>query len=78
MVNFEVAADKVREDNTVHALRARIFAKHQARMARELTREQTLAVRLLAGLPPREEDLEDAKDDCYVSSLRWISPKRRG
>jgi hypothetical protein len=63
MAKLGVAAvDKVPEDNTVDDLRARIFAKRQARMARALAREQMLALRSLAGLPPRAEDLEDAED----------------
>ncbi|EMS67686.1 Myosin-J heavy chain [Triticum urartu] len=37
--------------------RARIWAKRRARAARDLAVEQTLAVRTLASLPPKEEDL---------------------
>ncbi|EMS55565.1 hypothetical protein TRIUR3_21617 [Triticum urartu] len=72
MAKFAVAADKVPEDNTVHALRTRIFVKCQARMVGALAREQTLAVRSLVGLPPREEDLEDAEDDSNSSGSEQI------
>ncbi|XP_037482267.1 uncharacterized protein LOC119360936 [Triticum dicoccoides] len=72
MANLGVPVDKVPEDNTVHALHARILAKRQARMACALAREQTLAVRSLAGLPPIEEDLEDAEVDSNISGSEQI------
>jgi hypothetical protein len=56
----------------VEALHARNFAKIQARMARALAREQTLAVRSLAGLPPLDDDLEDADDASNSSDSEQI------
>lgn len=54
--------------------RARIRAKRRARAARDLAVEQTQAVRALAGLPHKEEDLNvlGGASDTSSSSAEQI------
>lgn len=66
------AASAAREAAWEEALRARIAEKRRRRAVKEMTKEQCRAVRAMAGLPPKEEKVEegDGSDSSGSEQIR--------